>query len=428
VLTITNQKNASKIEAITHIVKSYLGIGILTLPVAFSNAGVVGGSIGLIITMFISVNCANILANAAIKLAASREISNMDYANTAETAFLEAGGTWARMSKYMGYLINCFLLLTQIGNSSVYILFVAKNLMPIIESELSLGWDYRHYLAVLFIPILLICSIKNLKYLSPLTIIANILELLGLAIIFYFIFYTPFPNIDTVPLFSSAKKFPIFFGTAIFAFGGITVVLPVQSQMTKPKEMLGVTGATTISIVLCGVFYLAMGFCGYVKYGSAILPSISFNLPAGDPIAQACQAMFALAVFFSYALQFYVVMDIITKDFINKHVSENWRIIVEFGVRFMLNACVFGLAATVPWMDLLVSLISCLTCSFLSIMVPALIDMAISWNTESGTKFWLRLVKNTILFIVGFLALIIGSYISVMDIVKKFNSGPEENP
>jgi len=74
----------SKIEAITHIVKSYLGIGILTLPVAFSNAGVVGGSIGLIITMFISVNCANILANAAIKLAASREISNMDYANTAE--------------------------------------------------------------------------------------------------------------------------------------------------------------------------------------------------------------------------------------------------------------------------------------------------------------------------------------------------------
>ena len=87
-----------------------------------------------------------------------------------------------------------------------------------------------------------------------------------------------------------------------------------------------------------------------------------------------------------------------------------------------------GLAATVPWMDLLVSLISCLTCSFLSIMVPALIDMAISWNTESGTKFWLRLVKNTILFIVGFLALIIGSYISVMDIVKKFNSGPEENP
>merc|ERR1719347_2041709 len=75
----------------------------------------------------------------------------MDYATTAEIAFLEAGGTWANISLHLKYLINSFLLLVQIGNNSVYILFVAQNLIPIVESSFNLGWSYKLYLAVLFI-------------------------------------------------------------------------------------------------------------------------------------------------------------------------------------------------------------------------------------------------------------------------------------
>jgi len=416
----------TKLEAITHIVKSYLGIGILTLPIAFTYAGLVGGSIGLMITMLISLNCASILADAAQKLITVRDIANMDYATTAEIAFLEAGGTWANISLHLKYLINSFLLLVQIGNNSVYILFVAQNLIPIVESSFNLGWSYKLYLAVLFLPIILICSIRNLKFLSPLAIIANILELVGLALIFYFIFATPINNLDHVPLFSTPLRFPIFFGTAMFAFGGIAVVLPVNSQMKNPEEMLGPTGAITISIVFCGVFYLAMGFCGFIKYGLDTQPSISLNLPSGNHLAQTCQAMFAIAVYFSYALQFYVVMDIIRNSLIRNYVHEKWSLCMEFVVMFLLNILIFGLAATVPWMDLLVSLISCLTISTLSIMVPAMIDTALYWKTDSGSRwFYLRLLKNVFIFCAGFLAFIVGSYMSLSDIIKKFKSGPD---
>ena len=132
--------------------------------------------------------------------------------------------------------------------------------------------------------------------------------------------------------------------------------------------MLGPSGAIVISILFCGVSYLAMGFCGFIKFGIDTLPSISLNLPADNLLAQSCQAMFALAVYFSYALQFYVVMDIISSNVITTYIPDNWQLLVDYTIRFLLNLliCELGffiaikylcfismsvcLAATIPWM------------------------------------------------------------------------------
>lgn len=109
-------------------------------------------------------------------------------------------------------------------------------LFQIIETHFAPGWNYRVYIAILLIPVILICSIRNLKYLSPCSVLANILEFVGLGIIFYYIFETPLPDSTSVPWFTSPEKFPIFFGTAIFAFEGISVVLPIENQMRRPQE------------------------------------------------------------------------------------------------------------------------------------------------------------------------------------------------
>ena len=95
--------------------------------------------------------------------------------------------------------------------------------------------DYRVYMAVILVPITLLVSIRNLKYLSPCSVLANILEFVGLGIIFYYIFETPLPDSASVPWFAGPEKFPIFFGTAIFAFEGISVVLPIENQMRRPQ-------------------------------------------------------------------------------------------------------------------------------------------------------------------------------------------------
>jgi len=74
------------------------------------------------------------------------------------------------------------------------------------------------------LPLLIIFSlVRNLKYLAPFSMVANVLIATGMGITFYYIFYD-LPSISDVPNFSSWSQLPLFFGTAIFALEGIGVV------------------------------------------------------------------------------------------------------------------------------------------------------------------------------------------------------------
>jgi len=416
----------SNVETIIHLLKGNIGIGVLTMPIAISNAGLVGGVLGMVFVALITVHCMHCLVSAAQKLVAKKGIEFLDYADTAEAAFLDAGGLWAKNAHHMGRLINVFLILCQIGSNAVYILFVAQNIMPIVETYLSPGWNYRLYIACLVIPVILICSIKNLRYLSPCSVIANVLEFVGLGIIFYYIFSTSLPSTSTVPYFTSLTKFPIFFGTAIFAFEGISVVLPIENQMTKPQDMLGWNGVLNVSMVSIAGLYIAMGFFGYLKYGATTAATITLNLPEGDLLAQSSLLMFSIAIFFSYALQFYVVMDILNPK-IRPHVPERLFPVVEWLLRLLLNLLTIGLSATVPWLDLLVSLLGAVKMSTLSLMAPALLDSAANWHSDTSSFwFYVRTLKNSLVFLVGLLACVLGTYISMQDIINNFREDKQD--
>ena len=83
-----------------------------------------------------------------------------------------------------------------------------------------------------------------------------------------------------------------------------------------------------------------------------------------------------------------------------------------------------GLAATVPWLELLVSLLGAVKMSTLSLMAPAIIDSAAHWNSgDSKLHFIYRSSKNIAIFAIGFLACVVGTYISTLEIVKKFQHG-----
>ena len=75
-------------------------------------------------------------------------------------------------------------------------------------------------MAMILLPLLLLVSIRNLKYLAPVSMIANLLQFTALGITFYYMFQD-LPPIVERKYVASWKQFPLYFGTAMYAFDGI---------------------------------------------------------------------------------------------------------------------------------------------------------------------------------------------------------------
>ena len=77
-----------------------------------------------------------------------------------------------------------------------------------------------------------------------------------------------------------------------------------------------------------------------------------------------------------------------------------------------------ALAAAIPKIDLLISLVGAVSSSTLALMAPPIIDTVTNWP-DCG-KFKWKLIRNIFLFTVGFLGFVTGTFVSVQNIIKAF--------
>ena len=62
-----SENSISNFETIIHLLKGNIGMGVLTLPMAIRNSGLMFGSLGLAFIAFVCVYCMRMLVNAAHK-------------------------------------------------------------------------------------------------------------------------------------------------------------------------------------------------------------------------------------------------------------------------------------------------------------------------------------------------------------------------
>ena len=109
-------------------------------------------------------------------------------------------------------LITIFLCLTQFGFCCVYFVFVAQNLQLVVDHHFG-PRDYHFYMVCSLLPdnltcyqlvthlvthithtqaivlpaVLVLCSVKELKSLAPVSVLANFLQLVALGLIFFYL-------------------------------------------------------------------------------------------------------------------------------------------------------------------------------------------------------------------------------------------------
>lgn len=151
-------------------------------------------------------------------------MTSMSYADVAEVAFAN-GPVWARKFSWLSrQLVLGFLFVTYYGTCSVYTVIIAKNFEQVIYHYTNIDVNPRWYIGSLVLPLILLSYVPNLKYLAPVSMVANLLMGTGLGITFYYLVTGDVPSVSERPAIADLENFPTFFCLTVFAMEAIGVV------------------------------------------------------------------------------------------------------------------------------------------------------------------------------------------------------------
>ncbi|XP_067626432.1 proton-coupled amino acid transporter-like protein CG1139 [Eurosta solidaginis] len=411
-------KGQSTGGAFAHFLKGSLGTGLLAMPMAFYNGGLLFSMIATLIMGYICAHCIHILVKTSQDLCKTTKVPALGFAETAEKVF-ENGPTSLRSWSHMARLfVDYGLMVTYFATICVYMVFIATSFHDVINYNFGLSWDVRIYIAMTVIPCLLIGQIRHLKWLVPFSAMANVFIIITFAIVLYYLFNKPLEFSDK-PLLARPTQIPLFFATVIFAMEGIGAVFPVENAMKEPHKFLGCPGVLNLSMFTVVVLYAVIGFLGYVRYGSEVRGSVTLNLTEGDPLADAAKLLMALAILFTYGLQFYIPMDILWKKISYKFEEKNHnttQILLRTGI-ILISV---GVSAAIPNLEPFISLVGSVFLSLLGLFVPAVCELVYLWPDRLGFGKW-RLYKNALLCIFAICALVAGAAASIRGIIEIYN-------
>ncbi|XP_016988957.1 glutamate transporter polyphemus [Drosophila rhopaloa] len=407
------------------LLKCVVGTGILALPLAFYFAGIVNGVVLLTLVCIMLIHGIQLLVYSMVECSRRMQVGYATYPESMVYSFSQGPKCFRYCAKAGGWIVDIVLCFSHYGVCVVYIVFVSVNYKQIFDFYLGVV-DLRAFIAVVGLLMIAPFMIRQLKYLVPFNIVANILIYVGFIMMMYYLFTDLPPISDRAIFFGAVEKLPLFFGIALFSITSVGVMMAIEAQMAKPEHYIGWFGILNRAILLVLISYIFFGIMGYWKFGDKIEGSVSLNIPTDEIIAQIAKAFIAAAIFLTYPLSGYVVINIIMTHYWNKNGELKNPVLKEYILRvvFVLISTINGIIA--PNLGPLLSLVGAFTISLLNLVFPALIEICLYYPPDYtyGKLKW-KLVKDIFLVVIGTIILVQGTVFSIFDMIKEYGGGDE---
>lgn len=389
------------------LLKAFVGTGVLFLPKAFYNGGLSFSIIVLSLFALLSWWCYLILVftKVATKVSGFAEIG------------LKLYGPWFQR------LILSSIVISQIGFAAAYIVFTLENLRAFTANvslydvtDINIVW-FILLQVVIIVPLSLI---RDITKLSLLAVFANVFILTGLVTIVYFMLYQ-WLGVNhgyfgkNIEYFFNESEFSLFIGTAIFAFEGIGLIIPIQESMIHPNNFPRVLGQVILTIA---VIMIMVGSLGYLTFGDKIKTVVLLNLPQDSPMVIITQLLYSLAILLSTPLQLFPAIRLLESKMIfgsgKSSPSVKWlkNLFRTLFVVFIAYIAYIGGQN----LDKFVSFVGCFACIPLVYMYPPILHLKSCCKIHSGllekeknNRFWLSLA-NYVLLVIGAISFVYTTY------------------
>jgi proton-coupled amino acid transporter len=287
------QGDANQTKTFFTLLKAFIGTGIMFLPKAFKNGGMLFSTITMIMVSAITALCFELL------LATRKRYGGGGYGDLGSIV----------VGPRFRALILVSITLSQIGFVCAGLIFTADNLRSFLdavthaEEPLSTNALIAIQIAVL-IPM---SFIRNISKLGPAALLADIFILIGLTYIYWYdISWISkmggfHPSIE---LFNP-RDFTLTIGSAIFTFEGIGLILPIQSSMKQPEHF---SKLLYIVMLIITVIFTSVGVLCYGTFGENVSVEVITNFPQTSKLVNAVQFLYSMAVLVGTPVQLFPAM------------------------------------------------------------------------------------------------------------------------
>lgn len=314
---------ASVRKTVFTIFKSFIGSGILFLPKAFQNGGMLFSIVGLSVSALLSTFCMlrlTVCSNAVMSAYGHKSVS---YGMLGEKAFGSVGRA----------AVNVSLVLSQVGFCCSYLIFVQKNIGEVILQAFNIKSSLASYswtLIILQIPLYTpLTWVRHIEYFAITNLIADVLILFGLLYIIQYSVHTlgeDLPESSTWENFNS-QNWALFLGTAVYCFEGIGLVIPIYDAMDDSIKHKFPRILSSTILFLVTFFSLFAGIV-YAAFGQNTQSVVTMNLPSAgvSGATMTVQLTYSLALVLTYPLMLYPVVKIIEGYmFPHRRIKGFWR-------------------------------------------------------------------------------------------------------
>jgi amino acid permease len=380
-------------KALFMLLKAFVGTGVIFLPGAFQNGGLV---LSIVLMVVIASIC---LVAFQLLVIAQREVGG-SYGDMARTLY----------GSYLRYLVLFFLCISQIGFVSSYLIFISENIQLVVQAlnQCYTPFESKYYIWIVLGVVIPLCWVRKIARLSYCAIIADIFILFGLICVLYYTsnqihLHGAGPNIKLV----NNQDFALMIGTATFSFEGIGMVVPVIEGMKHPEKFPRVL---TIGMIIITLIFTLIGTMGYVAYGDKIKASVVTNIPT-EPLSVTVQLLYSIAMILTAPFMLWPPLNIVTHGLFGHKRSGRISWVYKWGKNFVRTlvpivsaAISFGVGA--DNLDKFVSLVGIVACLPLCFIFPGMFHYKITRN------WWLRAV-DIVLIMWGAGILVYTLYVNV---------------
>ncbi|KAE9597919.1 hypothetical protein Lal_00029616 [Lupinus albus] len=388
---------SSKFKTFANIFISIVGAGVLGLPYSFKRTGWVMGLFMLFTVAFLTYYCMMLLVKTRRKIEES--INGFSKINSFGDLGFAIYGNIGKLC------VDAMIVLSQCGFCVSYLIFITTTLAYLasdIGSISILGLTPKVLFLWGCLPFQLgLNAIPTLTHLAPLSILADVVDIAAKSVVMVedvFVFMKNKPALETF------KGFSTFFyglGVAVYAFEGVGMILPLESE-AKDKDKFG--GVLGVGILLISLLYGAFGALGYFAFGEETEGIITTNLGQGL-VSVLVQLGLCINLFFTFPLMMNPVYEVIERRFFNFRYCLWMRWLMVLGVSLV--------ALFVPNFADFLSLLGSSICVILSFVLPALFHYIV-FKDELG---WKCMVRDGAIVVFGLIVTVTGTWSSLRDII-----------